>query len=147
MHGVMANVTFLFGPPGAGKTTYARERMERGDVLVDLDAFYMALTGLPMYDRPQGLEPYACAARDAVVQRLARPGLVRQAWVTVSGATKAERDHWVRMVPRAKSVLLDVDADTCKGRVALDTRRTHQLAAWVERIDEWWRGHEEDRCA
>jgi hypothetical protein len=137
-HAGVADLTFLVGPPAAGKTTYARERMTRGDVLVDLDALFVALTGLPLYDRPDAVMPIACEARDAVLYRLCRPSAVRHAYVISSAPTLRERQRLQAIAPHARLVVLDVDAETCIGRLRADDRRRGHLPYWVDAVRGWW---------
>ena len=135
-------VTIVCGPPGSGKTRYVREHAVRGDLILDVDALYMALSGLDWYDKPDELLPFVAEARDAVIRRLERPSEVKRAWVITTGAKKHERDALARRL-RAKVVVLDVPAEECLRRIANDERRAHQLEKWHRLVDEWWREYEE----
>ncbi len=44
-------VTVVCGFPGAGKTTYVKERMDKGDIMLDLDMLYHALTNRAEHER------------------------------------------------------------------------------------------------
>lgn len=134
-------VTLVCGPPGSGKTSYVREHARRGDLILDLDAIFMAISGLPWYDKPEELLPFAAEARDAILRRLERPSNVRRAWVIMSGAKRQERES-LRQRLRAKVVMLDVPADECMRRIKQDQRRAHQVEEWRGLVERWWREYE-----
>lgn len=41
-------MTIITGPPGSGKSTYVATLMQPGDLLLDLDALFKAVSNLPM---------------------------------------------------------------------------------------------------
>lgn len=136
-----AGVVIVCGPPGSGKTRYVRERARRGDLIVDLDALFVALSGLPWYEKPDELLPYAAAARDAVIDRLQRGGL-RQAWIIMGGAKRAQREALAARL-HATVVMLDVAPDECLRRIQQDERRADRWRAWEPLVRDWWREYEQ----
>ena len=128
-------ITLVCGPPCSGKSRYVDERFEPGDLVWDYDVVARALTWSEQR-RPEWILPFACEARDAILERLARPSHLRHAWIIAFGATRAERaafrSHQV--------VILDVDADTCKQRAAWDNRPYETY----EQIDKWWSLYERE---
>ena len=88
------DVTVVLGPPGSGKTTYVLEHKHRGDLILDLDAIYSALSGLGMHDNPKELLGYVIAARDGILMKLHRPSECRRAWLITIDPVMAER--WQR---------------------------------------------------
>ena len=135
----MATVTVVCGPPGAGKTTYVRERAVAGDLIVDVDTLFAALSGQPLYQKPPLLLPYVLAARDGALGRLERGPA--PAWVITQGVTAAERET-LRARFAAEVVVLETPAITCLERIALDERRAGQLDEWLPRVLRWWREYE-----
>lgn len=136
----MIPVTVVCGPPGSGKTTYVRDRAERGDLIVDLDAIYAAISGLPTYDKPDELLPFVLTARDAIVARLARQSDVRHAWLITSGANPTQRDQFRRQLG-AEVVVLEVDGAECLRRINADPERDGKRP-WQRLITEWWQAYE-----
>lgn len=141
--GKRAAVTIVCGPPGSGKTTYVRERMRWGDLVVDLDAIFVAISGLGWYEKPECLLPFAAEARDALLARLGQPSEVRHAWVIMSGARRADRQR-LRSQLHGTVVVLEVPGTECMRRIALDERRATMAPLWKDLVDRWWREYEPD---
>ena len=131
-------VTLVCGPPGAGKTSYVMARAEHGDLILDVDRLFEALSGLPAYDTPDELLPFVMEARNAVLKRLARRHKVRHAWVVMCGANVRERQA-LRDLLRAEVVVLEVAADECVRRITADARRQGRGDMWKGLVEEWWR--------
>lgn len=134
-------VTVVCGPPGSGKTSYVRERARWGDMIVDMDALYAAISGLPWYEKPDVLLPFVAEARDALIARLNRPSEIRHAWILMSGARRADRDA-LRQRLNAEVVVLEIGASECMRRISLDERRRDKTQRWHELIERWWREYE-----
>lgn len=131
-------VTIVAGSPGSGKTTWARQQMRWGDLVVDVDALYVALSGLTWYEKPQGLLPFVIEARDAVLARLQRPSDVAGAWVITSEADPEARRRLARQVNAKSIVVLETSANECLKRIANDDRRCENLQFWTEIVHRWW---------
>ncbi|HEY8450600.1 MAG TPA: HNH endonuclease, partial [Bacillota bacterium] len=136
--GTRPAVTIVCGPPGAGKTEYVRQRAAWGDLIVDLDALYMALSGLPMYEKPEALLPFVAEARDAILKRLQRPSEVRRAWVIGSYPKRRERQELARRL-QADVVVLAAPPLECYRRIQSDPRRSSKAELWYELVQKWWR--------
>lgn len=136
-------VTLVAGPPGAGKSRWVQERMRWGDLLLDMDAIYCALSALPQYDKPDVLLPYVMEARDAVLSRLARPSQLGRAWVVTTAAKRMERDR-IRRTLGAKVIVIETSANDCMKRISEDSRRSGRADLWREMIESWWKNYERD---
>lgn len=130
--------TLVCGPPAAGKTTYVQRHAARGDLILDVDALAAALSGLPQHDKPDAIVPYALAARDAVLDRLASHNTVRHAWV-VAGLPRAVDRRELADRLNADVVVLETSAAECVRRLA----RARRPAAGVHAaINRWWQEYE-----
>lgn len=75
-------VYLITGAPCSGKTTLARELMEAGDVLCDIDDIWQQISGQPRYIKPCSLKPLVFATRDAQEDMIrTRAGTWRNAFV------------------------------------------------------------------
>lgn len=130
-------VVIVAGPPGSGKTTYVGEHMTVGDLVVDYDALFVALSGRPWYNRPVELTPFVAEARDAVIRRLARPSDVRRAWI-ITAQANAEELLQLKDDIEAKLVILDIDFLECMRRIANDDRRRDNVELWRPILQRWF---------
>lgn len=133
----LTRVTLVAGPPCSGKTAYVAQRATSADLILDLDRLQHALgSPTPQGPHPAGLLPFALAARDAVLGRLAAPSGVARAWVIAGAPTRAERAQ----IGAHETVVLAVSADECITRA----RRDNRGARTVDWIRQWWAAYEPD---
>ena len=139
---VATSVIVVCGPPGAGKTTYVRERAKWGDLVVDLDMIWCALTGLAVYDKPDAVLPFVLACRDAIYDRLSRANEVRQAWIITGGAKSPDRAVWRQR--GASVVVIETQATVCIARIRQDDTRAERAALLQTLVTDWWREYRRD---
>lgn len=140
----ISQITLICGPPGAGKTSYVKERARHGDLILDLDRIFVALSGLPKYDKPTNLFHYAMTAYDSIVMALSRESESYQhSWVITSAARKKKRQQ-LQSLLNAKMVMLDVDPAECLRRISKDPNRSARLEFWKDIVKNWWDDYELD---
>lgn len=126
----------VLGPPGSGKTTWVRERIQAGQIAVDVDLLFSALTMRPVYDKPPVSVGRVLDARDLIIEELA-PDYV------ISGDPSLTYRELMRARYGAEVVVLATPADECKRRIEGDIRR-EGLADWHALVDAWWANYEPD---
>lgn len=130
------------GPPGSGKTTWANQRKRWGDVVVDIDTLFEAVTGLPWYEKPDALVPLVLELQEAALKWIARnPERFMNAFVITGGARKAQRERLAERL-EAEVIVLDVSPDECLRRIAADPRRGDKAQSWGPLVYKWWREYE-----
>lgn len=130
-------VTIVTGPPGAGKTTYVQKHAQWGDLILDVDALYSALSGQPWYEKPSALLPFVLDARDAILARLHQASELRHAWLITSEADHAELQR-LKARFAANLLVLEVDPAECLRRITADPRRAALAHHWRPLITRWW---------
>lgn len=127
-------VTLVCGPPGAGKSTYVKEKKGPHDLVLDYDLLVEAMGGDRYADH---LVPFVCEARDAAAERLLKPSTINKAWIVTLGSREEQRrQHTDR---GAKLVMLDVPAYECKRRIY----QRAEFNMWCKLIDKWWSEYDE----
>ena len=134
----MTQVTIVCGAPGSGKTSWAARQMCWGDLILDIDTLYQALTGLPMYDKPQTLLPVVLAIRDAVVAQLNKPNQVQKAFIITTTTKHAEIIAMAQKL-KGRVVVLGTASVTCLQRISADPRRKDKLEQWQQLVKRWFR--------
>ena len=133
-------MTYLIcGPPGAGKTTYALKHMSPGDVIIDWDLLFAAISGQPPHHNEANLNELVGDTRDLLMESVFCTGYsgVRNTWVTLCAAKKETRDYWRNRFD-AKVILLKERISTCLVRLAKDPTR-HDWQKWRPDVERWWK--------
>lgn len=138
-------VTVIGGPSGSGKTTIVNDLKAWGDLVVDVDALFVALSGQPWFDSPQNLLPYVLDARDAVINRLARGDKDCRAWVITANGNMREVVNLAARL-RASITILAVDRSECIRRIYNDPLRQNR-ELYTNLVHDWWQKFEETRQA
>jgi len=121
-------LVLVVGPPGAGKSTWVRDRAGPDDVVVDYDVIAEAL-GQRVSHSPVPSDA-AKAARGAVLNKLRRGEIdAPRAWI-VSANPDAER-----LFPFHEVVVVDPGRDVVLSRV----RSAGRPAEWVGLVEDWYR--------
>jgi hypothetical protein len=131
-------VLLVYGSPLAGKTQTVRQIMEPGDIAVDIDALWQALTLAPPYVKPDALKYNVFKLRDELLDQVrTRYGRWGTAYVVGGYPRIMERR---RLAERLGATLLHIDADEdeCLARVGKENRPE----AWKDYVRQWWRDYE-----
>lgn len=128
------------GPPGSGKTTYVLDRMRPGDLVLDLDRLFAAISFQDLYQRKneQVLLGYALAARDGIIEKAVLAGGRRpNFWFIVGAPDPIERRRFQEIF-KAEVVVLAVPKEVCVARLSKAKERQHNIDKMREVIAEWW---------
>lgn len=129
-------VFIVYGSPLSGKSTYVRENMEPGDLVVDLDAIRACIGCLPTYAPAPSLQKTAFAVRDFLYDQIrVRAGDWRTAWVIAGLPRKNERERLAARLG-ASLILVESTAEECHKRLfECDDGRYPE---WSQYIDQWF---------
>jgi hypothetical protein len=130
-------IVVLWGPPCSGKSTYIAERMQPGDVRVDLDVIIAALMppSAAPYSEPHYIRRLALDAREAVMASLHKVPRDVTAYVIDSNADKAGRARWHRR--GAQVVKVEAPYAVCIAR----GREQGRPPEYEERVRSWFARH------
>lgn len=137
-------VYIVYGPPGAGKTTYVLDNMERGDIVVDMDRLYEAVTLLPRYDKPNNLKYNVLSIRNGIIDNIkTRYGKFNSAWIIGGYADKYQREQLARDVG-AETILVLEPKEVCLSRIeSANDYRQECFKEWEGYIDKWFNNYTE----
>lgn len=132
-----ARVELVCGPPGSGKSTHVDKHRQRGDLIIDMDTLFMALSGQPQYDKPAELVGFVKDMQKHALQRLTRSTSVRRAWIITQAPHARDRDAIAREF-NANVTVFAVPASICMRHICNDPRRRALAPAWRKLVDDWW---------
>ena len=91
---IKMGVYIVFGSPASGKTTFVREKMTPGDLVVDLDMIKQSISLLPGKDTPDNLLDVALGIREYLYELIEERAVdCRNVWVIGTLPRKAERQE------------------------------------------------------
>lgn len=132
------NVYIVFGPPMAGKAAYVSERVQRGDLVVDMDRLYQAVSMLPYYDKPDSLLSNVRGLHSLLIDNVkTRYGKWSNAWIIGGYQDKYRREKMANDLG-AGLVFCDVSKDECLRRLGVDVDRQCRKDEWGGYIEKWF---------
>lgn len=131
-------VYIVYGPPMAGMEMLVRTEMERGDIVIDMDALYAAVSMLPYYDKPDNLFTNVIGIHNQLLDNIkTRYGRWHNAWIIGGYADKYKRERLADDLG-AELIFCDVDKDECYNRLKQDEDRQYRQDEWRGYIDKWF---------
>ncbi|MGG7163783.1 HNH endonuclease [Clostridium ihumii] len=133
-------IYIVYGPPLSGKTSYVKENMNKGDIVVDMDRLYEAVTLLPRYDKPDNLKYNVLSIRNTILDNIkTRYGGFKSAWIIGGYADKYSREQLAKELG-AELIFIDVDKEECLYRLKYcnDYRQQKYEEEWIKYIEKWF---------
>lgn len=131
-------VYLVYGPPMAGKKTFVYEHMERGDIIIDMDRLYEAVSMLPSYDKPNNLFDNVIGIHNYLLDNLkTRYGKWFNAWIIGGYADKYKRERTADNVG-AELIYCKATKEECYARLEIDANRQYRVEEWKGYIDKWF---------
>lgn len=135
-------VYLVYGAPLAGKTSFVKHNMQDGDIVVDIDSLYEAVTLNPRYDKPDRLLNNVLSIRDKIIEDIKyRHGGWLAAWIIGGYPAKQPREKLAADVG-AELVYIRTTQEECLERLKYckDYRSEHYddyskyIADWFGRF-------------
>ena len=131
-------VYVIYGPPLSGKRQYVQEHVQRGDIVIDMDRLYQAMSGLPYYDKPDNLLTNVMGVHSLLIDNIkTRHGKWNDAYIVGGYADKYKRDKLVADLG-AELIFMDVSIEECLSRLNTDTDRSYRQDEWAGYIRKWF---------
>jgi predicted kinase len=131
-------VYLVYGPPLSGKTTFVKENMSRGDMVVDMDQLYAAVSFLPYYDKPDNLLMNVRGIHNQLIDNIkTRYGKWNNAWIIGGYADKYKRERLADDLG-AELIFCDISKEECLRRLKADEDRRYRRDEWSVYIEKWF---------
>ena len=130
-------VFLVYGPPLAGKKNWVQQAKGDGDLVLDLDSLWEAVTGLPRYTKPPKLRAVVFRLRDDLLDAVKhRFGKWTKAYIIGGYPATGERERLTQEL-QATAVYIEATEEECMRRLEADETRNKE--EWAEYIAEWFR--------
>lgn len=131
-------VYIVFGAPLSGKTSFVRENMHRGDLVVDMDRLYGAVSMLPVYDKPNNLFGNVIGIHNLLIDNIkTRCGKWNDSWVIGGYADRYKREKLAEDLG-AELIFCNVSKEECLRRLEKDEDRRYRKDEWKMYIEKWF---------
>lgn len=130
-------VFLVYGSPLSGKTSWVRENMSLGDLIVDMDNIWQCISGQSRYVKPGRLKSCAFDIRDNLINMVKRrQGKWLNAYVVGGYPLVSERERLIKSLG-AREIFIDTNKDECLRRLhQCDDNRDKE--EWEKFICDWW---------
>lgn len=132
------NVYIVYGSPLSGKTTLVRELMKYGDIVLDIDSLWQAVTLQDKYIKPNNVRFNIFALRDNLLDQIkTRYGQWYDAYIIGGYPDKYERERLAKELG-AELIYCESTKEECIERL----EKSNKPKQWLEYIDDWWEKYE-----
>lgn len=130
-------VYLVYGAPCSGKSSFVRDNMEQGDLVIDIDNIWQCISGCDRYIKPARLNACAFVLRDTLLEQVRyRAGKWLTAWVVGGYPLTAERERLCKSLG-AREIFIDTTRDECLQRL-YDANDGRNVEEWTRYISDWF---------
>jgi predicted kinase len=139
---IKAGIYIVYGPPASGKTTYIKEHMTYGDLVIDLDTIKQAISYCDKTSAPDNLWIVANAVRQYMY------GIVERGeydsdnvWIAAGLPIRKQREELAKRM-KAELIYVPAKKEVCIARANKDeTRKNKAMQEHI--INKWFSLYEE----
>lgn len=130
-------VFLVYGAPLSGKSTYVKNAMNPGDLVIDMDSIWQCISFQKRYEKPARLKSVAFRIRDSLIDTVKyRFGKWNNAYVIGGYALQSERERLIKELG-AREIYIESTEEECMQRLqAADDGRDKE--EWSGYIRAWF---------
>lgn len=132
--GYTQKVFIVWGSPQSGKNTMVNDMIQRGDIVVDIDLLWQAITHQPLYDKPNNCRFNIFKVRDELIEQIKmRYGNWYDAYIIGGYPEKYERERLAQSLG-AELIYCESSKEECLRRLY----ESNKPKEWEKYINDWW---------
>ena len=129
-------VFLVYGSPMSGKSTYVKSVSEPGDLIIDINSIWSAVSGSEN-SKPPKLNAVVFGLRDRLIEMVKyRVGRWDKAYIIGGYPLISERERLCKELG-AREIFIDTPKEVCIQR--LQESEDRDLSDYSNYIEEWWR--------
>lgn len=126
------SVYIVWGSPLSGKNTFVNQTARYGDLIIDIDNLWQAISNQERYIKPNGLKTNVFALRDSLYEQVrTRVGSWNDCYIIGGYSNKIEREGLERRLGATTIYIASTEEECIK-------RAEGRPKEWVEYIKKWW---------
>ena len=130
-------VYIIWGSPLSGKNTYVQGVAKYGDLILDIDNLWQAVSGRPRYEKPNRIKENVFQLHRQALDMIAhRMGYWTTAYIIGGYALPSERERLAQRLG-AECIHIDTTKEECMARLAACTDG-RKKSEWEKYISDWW---------
>lgn len=130
-------VFIVYGSPLSGKTSWVKDNMSIGDLIVDIDRVWECISGQPQYTKPARLNAVVFSIYNQLIESVKmRNGKWLNAYIVGGFPLISERQRLSRMLG-AREIFITTSQAECLDRLHSNPNG-RDVSAWEKYIAEWW---------
>ena len=130
-------VYLVYGAPLSGKSSWIKENMMEGDLVVDMDSIWQCVSNCEKCIKPKRLNAIVFKMRDTLLDSVKyRLGKWKTAYIVGGYALTAERERLCREMG-AEEIFIDTPKEECLRRLEADEVRSN-LEDYRNYIERWF---------
>lgn len=131
-------VFLVYGAPLAGKRTWVNTNRNEGDLVVDIDSIWQAVSGCERYVKPNRLKAVVFKVRDNLIESVKyRLGKWNNAYIIGGYPLQSERERLCKELG-AKEIFIECTKEECLQRLANDQERK-DIEEYKKYIEDWFK--------
>lgn len=127
-------VFLVYGAPLSGKSTYVKNAMSPGDLVIDMDSIWQCISFQKRYEKPARLKSVAFKIRDSLIDTVKyRFGKWNNAYVIGGYALQSERERLIKELG-AREIFIESTQEECLQRLeqAEDGRDKEEWRGYIQ---------------
>lgn len=134
----MRQVFLVYGAPLSGKSSWVESNRNDGDLIIDMDNIWQAISGCNRYIKPNRLKAVAFRIRDDLIDSVKyRFGKWSNAYILGGYPLQSERERVCKELS-AREVFIEATEEECLQRLENDEKR-NEIEGYDGYIREWFR--------
>ena len=134
-------IYIVVGAVCSGKTTFVKENLTAGDLVLDLDLIWQSLSMQPLHTKPTTIKPIVFSVRDTIIDQIKmRAGMWQNAWVITTQSRPMEIKRMADSLD-AEIVYIDTPREVCLERLK-NNPSGRDLQLYTRLIDEFFENRE-----
>lgn len=133
-------IYLVYGSPLSGKSTWVKDNMNYGDIVVDMDNIWQCISGQDKYVKPKRLTQNVFAIRDSLIDMIrVRRGNWLNAYIIGGYPLISERERLIKSLG-AREVFIDTPKEKCIERLKENERPQEYekfIEDWFEKFSKY----------